>query len=83
MRKRNQKQMPLTPTSVDHPHGMELKLISRILDDISTINELAWQELTHRTQNPRLIFTNHGVLLFNPKKQFNYPKYMSFLRHCC
>jgi len=51
MRKKNQKQMPLTPTTVDHPHGMELKLISRILDDISTINELAWQELTQNLEN--------------------------------
>jgi len=41
MRKRNQKQMPLTPRTVDHPHAMELELISRILDDIPTINELA------------------------------------------
>jgi hypothetical protein len=43
MRKKNQKQMPLTPTTVDHPHGMELKLISRILDSTPTINELACQ----------------------------------------
>ena len=36
MRKRNQKQMPLTPTSIEHPHATELKLISRILDTIPT-----------------------------------------------
>jgi hypothetical protein len=46
MRKRNQKQMPLTPRTIDHPHAMELKHISRILDCIPTINELAWQDLT-------------------------------------
>ena len=46
MRKRNQKQMPLTPRTFDHPHAMELEIISQILDDIPTINELAWQELT-------------------------------------
>ena len=51
MRKRNQKQMPLTPTTVDHPHAMELKLISRILDDIPTIHELAWEELTQNVEN--------------------------------
>ena len=51
MRKKNQKQMPLTPTTVDHPHGMELKLISRILDSTPTINELAWQELTQNVEN--------------------------------
>ncbi len=51
MRKKNQKQMPLTPTTVDHPHAMELELISRILDDIPTINELAWQDLTQNVEN--------------------------------
>ena len=51
MRKKNQNQMPLTPTTVDHPHGMELKLISRILDSTPTINELAWQELTQNVEN--------------------------------
>jgi IS5 family transposase len=51
MRKRNQKQMPLTPRTVDHPHAMELKLISRILDHIPTINEVAWQELTQHVEN--------------------------------
>jgi IS5 family transposase len=51
MRKRNQKQMPLTPRTVDHPHAMELKLISRILDHIPTINELAWQDLTQHVEN--------------------------------
>jgi hypothetical protein len=50
MRKRNQKQMPLTPTTVDHPHAMELKFIRRILDHISIINELAWQDLTQLAQ---------------------------------
>jgi len=51
MRKKNQKQMPLTPTKVDHPHAMELELISRILDSTPIINELAWQELTQNVEN--------------------------------
>jgi len=51
MRKKNQKQMPLTPAKVDHPHAMELELISRILDDIPIINELAWQDLTQHVEN--------------------------------
>jgi len=51
MRKKNQKQMPLTPRTVDHPHAMELKYISRILDHIPTINELAWQDLTQHVDN--------------------------------
>jgi IS5 family transposase len=51
MRKRNQKQMPLTPRTVDHPHAMELKHISRILDRIPTINEMAWQDLTQHVES--------------------------------
>jgi IS5 family transposase len=51
MRKRNQKQMPLTPRTVDHPHSMELELISRILDHIPPINEVAWQDLTQHVAN--------------------------------
>ena len=51
MRKKNQKQMPITPPTVDHPHAMELKLISRILDDIPIINEMAWQDLTQNVKN--------------------------------
>ena len=43
--------MPLTPRTVDHPHAMELKLISRILNNISTINELAWQDLTQNVED--------------------------------
>jgi len=38
--------MPFTPRTVDHPHAMGLNRISRILDRIPTINEVAWQELT-------------------------------------
>ena len=51
MRKKNQKQMPLVPAKVDHPHAMELELISRILDDIPIINELAWQDLTQNVES--------------------------------
>jgi len=51
MRKKKQKQMPLTPAKIDHPHAMELELISRILDDIPIINELAWQDLTQNVES--------------------------------
>ena len=51
MRKRNQKQMPLTPRTVDHPHAIELELISQILNHIPTINEVAWQDLTQHVDN--------------------------------
>jgi transposase, IS5 family len=50
MRKRNQKQMPLIPRTVDHPHARELEFISQILDKIPTINELAWQDLTQHVE---------------------------------
>jgi IS5 family transposase len=43
--------MPLTPRTVDHPHAMELKLISRILDHIPTIHEVAWQDLAQHVEN--------------------------------
>ena len=36
---------------VDHPHAMELRLIGRILDDIPTIHEVAWQDLTRNVEN--------------------------------
>ena len=52
MRKRNQKtDAPLTPRTVDHPHAVELELISRILDHILTANEVAWQDLTQHVDN--------------------------------
>jgi len=39
MRKKDQKQMPLMITGIDHPHATELKGISKILDDNSIIYE--------------------------------------------
>ena len=67
MRKKNQKQMPLVPAKVDHPHAMELELISRILDDIPIINELAWQDLT-QTQNPRLVLCKAPYVVISTSK---------------
>ena len=52
MRKKNQKQMPLMITGIDHPHAMELEGISRILDDNPTISEMVWQDLTVNLMNP-------------------------------
>ncbi len=46
MRKKNQKQMPLMITSIDHPHAEELEGISQILDDNPIINEWVLQDLT-------------------------------------
>ena len=40
MRKNTQKQMPLTITSIDHPHAVELEGISQILDDHPIIYRL-------------------------------------------
>jgi len=46
MRKKDQKQMPLMITCIDHPHATELKGISKILDDNSIIYKWVWQDLT-------------------------------------
>ncbi len=37
MRKKNQKQMPLMPLSLEHPRARELDRISQVLDDIPAI----------------------------------------------
>jgi IS5 family transposase len=46
MRKNYEKQMPLTITSIDHPHAEELEGISQILDDHPIIYEWVLQDLT-------------------------------------
>ena len=45
MRKKNQKQMPLMITSIDHPRTEELEGISQIFDDNPIINEWVLQDL--------------------------------------
>ena len=52
MRKKNQKQMPLTITSIDHPHAVELEGISQILDANPIINEWVLQDLTRNVTHP-------------------------------
>ncbi|MFH1124421.1 MAG: hypothetical protein V1758_12260 [Pseudomonadota bacterium] len=51
MRKNCKKQMPLTITSIDHPHAEELEGISKILDANSIINEWVLEDVT-RNPNP-------------------------------
>ena len=51
MRKKNQKQMPLISTGIEHPRAMELDGISKILDENSNINEMVLQDLTHGVEN--------------------------------
>ena len=46
MRKNYEKQMPLTITSIDHPHAEELEGISQILDAYPIIYEWVLQDLT-------------------------------------
>ena len=46
MRKNYEKQMPLTVTSIDHPHAEELEGISQILDVHPIIYEWVLQDLT-------------------------------------
>jgi len=47
MRKKNQKQMPLMPSDIQHPRAKELDRISKILDSLPTITEMVLQDLTH------------------------------------
>jgi len=47
MRKKNQKQMPLIPSDIEHPRAKELNRISKILDSLPTITEMVLQDLTH------------------------------------
>ncbi len=51
MRKKDKKQLPLMIASVDHPHAVELELISQILAENSIINDLALQDLTCGADN--------------------------------
>jgi len=51
MRKKNQKQMPLMPSNIDHPRARELDRISQILDSIPTITDMVLQDLTHDIKN--------------------------------
>ena len=46
MRKKDQKQMPLMITGINHTHAAELRGISKILDDNSIIYEWVLQDLT-------------------------------------
>lgn len=51
MRKKNQKQMPLTPCNIEHPRARELDRINQILDSIPTITDMVLQDLTHGVKN--------------------------------
>lgn len=52
MRKKNQEQLPLMASMIEHPRAKELELISQILDRIPTINEMVLQDLTRGGRNP-------------------------------
>lgn len=45
MRKKNQKQMPLNPANVNHPHAKLLEGMSRFLDDNPIITDMVFQDL--------------------------------------
>jgi IS5 family transposase len=49
MRKKDNKQLPLMITGIDHPHAVELKGISKILDENPIINEWVLQDLAQET----------------------------------
>jgi len=50
MRKKQEDQMPLMMTAIDHPRAEELKRISQILDQHPIISEMVWQDLTGQVQ---------------------------------
>jgi IS5 family transposase len=51
MRKKNQKQMPLMSTGIEHQRAVELDGISKILDENPIIYEMVLQDLTHGVEN--------------------------------
>ena len=51
MRKKQQNQMPLMITSIDHPRAKELERISKFLDRNPIISEMVWQDLTRDVEN--------------------------------
>lgn len=50
MRKKQQDQLPLVMTEMDHPRAEELKRISQLLEQHPIICELVWQDLTRQAQ---------------------------------
>ena len=51
MRKKNQKQLPLLISRVEHPRAAEWESISQILDKNPNINEMVLQDLTRGVKN--------------------------------
>ena len=51
MRKKNQKQMPLMDSGVNHPRAEVFERISQILDCLPTISEMVLQDLTGGVKN--------------------------------
>ena len=52
MRKKSQKQMPLNPPNVNHPHAKLLEDMSRLLDDNPIITDMVFQDLTKGPGTP-------------------------------
>jgi len=51
MRKKDQKQMPLMPSDIEHPRAKELDRISKLLDSLPTITDMVFQDLTDGVKN--------------------------------
>ena len=51
MRKKNQKEIPLTPCDIEHLRPKELDRTSRILDCTPTITDMILQDFTHGIKN--------------------------------
>lgn len=52
MREKRQIQMPLLTPAIAHPHAEELCRISKVLESITTISEMVWQDLTRDAHGP-------------------------------
>jgi IS5 family transposase len=74
MRKKTEKQMPLTLPNIDHPKAKELETISFILDRNDTILDLVYQDLSMgqvRTKGGATGMTTEQVLRAALVKQMN------------
>lgn len=49
---RRREQLPLIPSSIDHPHARELEKISQVLDENGELAELIEQDLVRGVKNP-------------------------------
>lgn len=84
MRKKTEKQMPLTPPNINHPKAKELETISFILDQNDTILDLVYQDLSMgqvRAKGGATGMTTEQVLRAALVKQMNDYTYRDLAFH--